>query len=500
MNSAKGKVYLVGAGPGDPGLITVRGAQCLGRAGLVLYDYLVDPRVLRHSPTAERICLGSHATGRILSQDEVNRRMIDAARQGKTVVRLKGGDPMLFARAAEELAALRDADVDFEIVPGVSAAMAVGSYAGIPLTHREVASCVALVTGQETPHKTAEPLDYGALAAFPGTLVFYMGVTTAPAWSEALVRGGMPAETPAAIVRHCSSPEQRIWQTRLESVAELIEAEHIRPPALVVVGEVAATRDYTWFSQRPLFGTTVLVTRPAHQAAEMEHALSELGARVLLQPAIAIEPPQSWTAVDATIERLAEFDWVVFSSANGVAAFLDRLLATGCDLRALGRSRLAAIGPATAAALRDRGLVPDVTPPEFRAESLAEALAEGARGQRFLLIRASRGREVLAETLSAAGGHVEQVIVYESRDVPQAEPEILDEMQAGGIDWVTVTSSAIARSLATMYGDALRQAKLAAISPVTADTLAELGLSPAAVATTYTTAGLVDAIVAQVRS
>lgn len=492
---AVGKVYLVGAGPGEPGLITVRGAQCLRRADLVLYDYLVDPRVLRHaSAHAEAICLGSHAAGRIMPQKDVNERMIGAARMGKTVVRLKGGDPMLFARAAEELAALREAGIAFEIVPGVSAALAVGSYAGIPLTHRLTSSCVALVTGQETRHKATEPLDYTALAKFPGTLVFYMGVTTAPAWSRSLLEGGLAAGTPVAIVRHCTWPQQQVWRCRLGDVPETIEAEGIRPPALVVVGEVAATSQYNWFAERPLYGQTVLVTRPAHQQAAMEQMLTEYGARVLLQPAITIEAPADWTRVDEAITRLGDFDWIVFSSTNGVAAFLDRIVERGRDLRILGGARIAAIGPATAHSLKTRGLRADVTPEVFRAESLAEVLAGDAASRRFLLVRASRGREVLAEQLTEAGGDVEQVVVYQSRDVELPDADVLAELEEGSIDWVTVTSSAIARSLVKMFGDRLRRTKLVAISPVTAQTLEELGYRADLVADDYTTDGVVAAI------
>lgn len=495
MASMRGRVYLVGAGPGDPGLITVRGAECVRRAHTILYDYLVDPRMLRHAaPDAERICLGSHSDGRIMSQDEVNRRMIDAAREGKTVVRLKGGDPTLFARAAEELTALRQAGVPFEIVPGVSAALAIGSNAGIPLTSRETSSCVALVTGQESPHKGSESLNYDALAGFPGTLVFYMGVTTAPTWSEALQRGGMPAATPVAIVRNLSLPDQQVWECTLADLVDQIAAQRIRPPALIVVGEVAATRDYCWFSQRPLFGQTVLVTRPAHQAANMERTLAQLGARVLLQPAIAIEPPPSWAPVDEAIDNLCDFDWIVFSSANGVDGLFGRLYQKGQDLRAVGRAKLAAIGPATAHALLERGLFADVTPDEYRAESLAATLASEAKGKRFLLIRASRGREVLAESLASAGADVRQVVVYESRDVTEPAREIVAELREGHIDWVTVTSSAIAASVVNMFNDLLHGTKLAAISPLTAQRLADLGFPAHTIASTYTTDGLVEAI------
>lgn len=491
-----GTVYLVGGGPGDPGLITLRGCQCLARADVVLYDYLVNPQILAHAnPEAELVCLGRHGHGRIMTQPEVNEELVRHARAGRDVVRLKGGDPVVFARAAEEVAALADGGVPYEIVPGITAALAVGSYAGIPLTTGDKASALALVTGHQRPG-AGPALDYAALAAFPGTLVFYMGVTTADTWSAALIAAGKPADTPAAIVRRLSLADQQTIPCTLASVAEEIETRKLRPPALVVVGPVAALAPrHGWFVDRPLFGMRVLVTRAAHQAPALTASLGELGADVLVQPAIEITPPADWEPVDRALARLDEFDWLVFSSANGVRAVLDRLLLDR-DARALSRIKLAAIGPGSAEELARYHLRADVVPTQFRAESLAEALtAEAAAGKRFLLARASRGREVLAEQLTAAGGCVEQIVVYTSSDVIQADGEIESLLRAGQIDWITVTSSAIARSLVNLFGDQLRGSRLATISPLTTAALAELGHSAAAEADPYTTAGLVEAIV-----
>jgi len=491
-----GKVYLVGAGPGDAGLITLRGVQCLGRAELVLYDYLANPELLRHAPdTAEVICLGRHGNDRIMGQEEINARMIAAAQAGRVVVRLKGGDPAIFGRAAEETAALQTAFVEYEIVPGVTAALAAGSYAGIHLTHRDQASAVALITGQEGDGKQTAAIDYAALARFPGTLVFYMGVTTADVWSQALVDAGKPPTTPVAIIRRCSWPDQLAIRCTLQSVPSTLRERHVRPPVIVIVGDVAGSAETTtWFTARPLFGQTVLVTRPSHQAATLGDLFQEQGAQVLYQPAIEIRPPADWQPVDAALGQLHEFDWLVFSSSNGVEFLLNRLLATGGDLRRLGDVRLAAIGPGTAGALADFHLNADLVPDEFRAESLAATLADKAAGSRFLLIRASRGREVLADELQAAGGHVRQVVVYQSVDVTRADDEIAAALDAGKLDWITVTSSAIARSLDNIFGRSLENAKLASISPVTSATLSELGHPPAVEAERYTMAGLVDAI------
>ena len=493
-----GKVYLVGAGPGDPGLITLRGIECLQRADVVLYDYLVNPNILQHAAAAcECICLGRHGRTRVWPQDEVNAAMVSHARNGKTVVRLKGGDPIVFGRYVEESSALRAAGVPFEVIPGITAALAAGSYANIPITHRDFASAAALVTGQEHPGKTETSLDYEALARFPGTLILYMGVTTAPVWSAALMHAGKDAETPVAIVRRCSFPDQQTIRCTLRTVAQ--EAARLRPPVLFIVGEVAAVESGpSWFEQRPLFGQRVLVTRPENQAASLVRQLTELGADVLVQPAIRIAPPEDVALVDHTLSRLDEFEWLVFSSANGVRALLDRLLSGEQDLRALGDVKLAAIGPGTCHQLNEYRLKSDLVPAEFRAESLAEALAPHVRGRRCLLVRASRGREVLAEQLRAAGATVEQVVAYASSDVQIADPEIVSALASGAIDWVTVTSSAIARSLVSMFGDSLRAARLASISPITSATLQEAGFTPSAEAAEYTMAGVVEAIVRSV--
>lgn len=496
-----GKIYLVGAGPGDPGMLTLRGAECLGRADVVLYDYLVNPQVLAHARSgAEQICLGRHGHTRIWTQEEINQALVEMATAGKTVVRLKGGDPAVFARGAEEAEVLAAHQIPFEVVPGITVALAAGSCAGIPATHHQLASAVALVTGQERGGKESSNLDFQALAKFPGTLVVYMGVTTAERWTADLIAAGKSADTPAAIVRRCSWPDQRTVQTTLGQVADQMKTAGIRPPTIVIIGEVVRLAPtLSWFAQRPLFGSSVLITRPADQMLPLQGMLVELGAEVLQQPAIEISAPADWQPVDERLARLAEFDWLVFSSSNGVRWLLDRLPATGRDLRALGGVRIAAIGPGTAEELARYRLQADLVPDVYRAESLAAALAENAAGKRFLLARASRGREVLSEELTAAGAEVEQVVVYASRDVTTPDADLLARLRAGEIDWITVTSSAIARSLAAMYGADLHHARLVSISPITSGTLRELGYEPAAEATQYDMPGVVAALV-QARS
>ena len=495
-SSSCGKVYLIGAGPGDPGLITLRGVECLRRADVVLYDYLVNARILEHARgDAELICLGKHGRTRLWSQQEINESLIRLAGEGKIVARLKGGDPAVFARGAEEIETLVQANIPFEIVPGITAALAAGSYAGVPITHREHASAVALVTGHEDPDKDTSAIDYKALATFPGTLVFYMGITTARTWTTALLDAGKPADTPVAIIRRCSLADQQRVQSTLGQVVQTIESQNIRPPTIIVVGEVATLADtFAWFEKRPLFGQRILVTRPRAQSNKLCTLLEELGAEAIVQPAIEITQPDDWQAVDNAIAAIHEFDWLVFSSSNGVRSFIGRLLATSFDLRALGSVKLAAIGPGTADELAGYHLKVDVQPSEFRAESLAAELTPIAAGKRFLLVRASRGREVLAEEITAAGGDVTQVVVYNSVDVTAADTNVAEELAVGKIQWVTVTSSAIAKSLVAMFGDDLKQTRLASISPITSATLRECGFEPAVEATEYTMAGVARAI------
>jgi len=494
--SNHGTVYLVGAGPGDPGLITVRGIDCLRRADLVLRDYLVNPAILAVvSPSAEIVCLRQHRVAGALRQEEINSRMIEAARRGKNVVRLKGGDPDVFGRSGDEIEALVAAGIPYETVPGITAGLAASAYAGIPLTHSSHASAVALVTGQERHDKTGPGIDYGALAGFPGTLVFYMGVTSSAQWSEALVEAGKPSDTPVAIVRRCSWPDQQTIRCTLGTVAAEIADRRITPPAVILVGNVVPNvAEMSWFESRPLFGTRLLVTRPREQAGELRQRLADLGAWVDVQPAIRIGDPPDWRPVDAALRQLNSYDWLVFSSANGVRFFLDRLLDRHGDLRRLGAVRLAAIGPGTAAALGRYHLRADLVPGRYRAEELARELAEEASSSRFLLLRASRGREVLAEQLAAAGGRVDQIVVYSSTDVETPDPQIAEALAAGRIDWVTVTSSAIAESLVRLFGDDLRRARLASISPVTSEALRGLGYEPKVEAVVYTMDGLVDAL------
>ncbi|MDX1964855.1 MAG: uroporphyrinogen-III C-methyltransferase [Pirellulales bacterium] len=520
-----GKVYLVGAGPGDPGLITLRGQDCLARAQVVYYDYLVNPLILEMAaPDCQKICLGKHGSGRQLrpeesgtppapsagqrlwSQAEINAALVEQALAGKTVVRLKSGDPLIFGRLAEECAALAAHDIPFEIVPGITAAWAAASYAGVFVTQRQYASAVALVTGHEQEDKSQPGVDYKALAHFPGTLVYYMGVTRVAEWSGALLTGGKSPTTPVVVIRRCAWPDQQTWTTTLEHVADFVKQRELRPPVLCIVGEVAAAREQaSWFAARPLFGRRILVTRPADQAADLVKLLADQGADCAVQPLIQILPPPDLAALDQAICALAteQYAWIAFSSANGVRYFCERLWQLGHDARAFGKTKIAAIGPATGAALGHWHLKGDVMPDTYEASAMAGAIIQAAGGQladaRCLLVRASRGREVLAEQLAAAGGKIEQIVVYESRDLDQPDPQIATDLSEGKFDWMTITSSAIARAAARLFGSALRQTRLVSISPLTSAVLAELGYPAALTANEATMPGIVRALVEGVK-
>ncbi len=494
---------LVGAGPGHPGLLTLRAVECLRQADLVLYDKLVPAALLEHAPQAEKICIADLTDGHPQRQLSVHEAMIRAARAGRRVVRLKGGDPSLFGRGGEEAEVLRRAGVPFEIVPGVTAALGAAAFAGIPLTHRNHASAVAFVTGHEHPEKPELALSWTALARFPGTLVFYMGMSRLERIARNLISHGRDPMTPAAVVQHACSGEQRTVTAPLHELPERARAEGVAAPALVLIGSVVALREeLAWFEKLPLFGRRVLVTRPRHQAGELVQRLVELGAVPFVLPAVEIRPLDDWGPVDRALRALAEYEWLVFTSANGVHALLGRLPALGLDLRVLGPVKLACIGPKTAEALQQYHLRADLVPARYQSEDLAAALKEAIRpGARVLLARADRGRELLREQLGEVCA-VEQVAVYSQVDAIETDEAVLGALRRGEIEFVTLTSSNIARALlsrldATCRGRLERgEVRLVSISPVTSAEVYRLGLTVAAEASEATTAGLVEALVA----
>lgn len=502
-----GKVYLVGAGPGDPGLISLRGVECIQKADVVLYDGLVNPLLLRHARAhCERTCRSSAPGGRVLKQGEINERLVAEASQGKTVVRLKGGDPYIFGRGSEEAAFLREHGIEFEVVPGITAAVAAGEYAGLSLTHRDHASMVSFITGHESPDKADSRLDYRQLAELPGTLVFYMGLNRLPRIAASLIENGKDPETPAAVISRATTPLQRTVSGTLGDLPQRVSAAQLHAPSLIIVGDCVQQRDrLAWFERRPLLGQRIGITRPSHQAGEQIARCIELGAQPVLMPLIEIAPPDDWSEVDATLDRIAEFDWVVFTSVNGVSGFLDRHWSRGGDVRQLAHLKFAAIGSSTARSLEDLRIIPDVVPKEFRAECLAESLGPLVSGKNVLWARASRGRDVLPRELAAAGANLTQLVVYLNRDIDALSPESLDLIDSGVLNWIGLSSPSIARSLLKLLPESSRQrlgtqTRLVAISPVTAETVAECGLPVSAIAETFTWDGILDAIVNSSRS
>ena len=496
-------VALVGAGPGNPGLLTLRAAELLSQADLVLYDRLVPQALLEHAAGgAELICVDDVPGCHPERVPGIHQRMIEAARQGRRVVRLKGGDPFVFGRGGEEAEALAEAGVAYEVVPGVTAALGAAAYAGLPLTHRKYASAVAFVTGHEKPGKAESLLDWAALARFPGTLVVYMGMARLPHVVGQLIDNGMPPDTPAAAVQWATTGRQRTVEAPLSGLAAAVEEAGLKAPAVIVVGATAALRQrLNWFEKRPLFGKRVLVTRPRRQAGDMVRQLEQLGAVVSVMPAVEVKPPTDWGPVDRALADLGRYQWLVFTSVNGVHYFMDRLRQTGRDVRALGPVRLAVIGPATADALRTYHLEPDLVPPEYRSESLADALKGRVAGQRVLLARADRGRDLLRQELSAVA-EVAQVAVYSQVDAVEIDLELLEEINQGRIDYITLTSSKIAEALIRLLSPAARrrvrsgEVQLVSISPVTSAAIRKLDLPVAAEAAEYTTAKVVEALAA----
>lgn len=496
-----GKVYLVGGGPGDPGLISLRGVECLKLADEVLYDGLVNPLLLRHANAhCERTCRVDGPTGRILKQDEINQRLVDSALAGKTVVRLKGGDPFIFGRGSEEAACLRKHGIEYEIVPGITAATAAGEYAGFSLTHRESASMVTFVTGHEAPGKEGSALDYAQLAASPGTLVFYMGLDNLPRISQSLLDQGKRANTPTAVISRATTPHQRTVVAPLNEISESVARAELHAPSLIIVGDCVAQRDeLKWFEDKPLFGQKIGIARPAAQAEPQIQRAFELGAQPILMPAIQIEPVDDWSEVDATLQRLDKFDWLVFTSVNGVEAFLDRLWEQGGDARKLAGLKIATIGTSTADAVAKYNLRADLVPEEFRAEALAKVMAPLVKDQKVLWARASRGREVLPQELTAAGATVEELVVYQNLDAESFPDEALKALGDSQLNWIGLSSPSIARRIADLLPESAKDQlgktlRIASISPVTSAAAKEVKLPVHAEATTYTWDGIFEAI------
>ena len=507
-----GKVYLVGAGPGDPGLITLRGKYLLEHAEVVVYDYLANPKLLSYVPkNAEFIYAGKKGGGlHAFTQKDINRLLVEHAQRGKMVVRLKGGDPFIFGRGAEEIQELVSEGIDFEVVPGVTSATAAATYAGIPITHREYTASVAFVTGHEDPSKKISNISWEKLATGAGTIVIYMGIKTLPSITKKLIDHGRSPDTPVAVVRWASTPQQHTVVGTLATICEVVQQADIKPPALVIIGEVVKLRStIDWFEKRPLFGKRIVVTRTRDQASDLVAKLEEHGAECLEYATIQIEPAQDYEVFDAAMTTIAQYQWILFTSLNAVTYFFQRLFHLGLDSRHLADAKIAAVGRATAEKLLQYGIKADLIPEQFTGEGLARALVQTqVEGNRILLPRAMRAAELLPETLTDAGATVTVAPVYRNVPPPGLEDKLRLQLLNGTIDMVTFTSSStVTNFLAMLKADSKDELKklfnkvqIAAIGPVTTATVAEHGLNVAVQPEKYTIADMVQSIVALYRT
>ena len=498
-----GKVFLVGAGPGDPRLLTVGAMNCLREADVVVYDHLADESILAHvPPAAERIYVGKQSCKHTMRQEDINVLLADKAQEGKTVVRLKGGDPFVFGRGGEEALVLLERGIPFEVLPGVTSAISVPAYAGIPVTHRGVAVSFAVITGHEDPTKSESHIRWKHLATGVDTLIFLMGVANLPVITKNLIDNGRPADTPAAIIRWGTRADQETYVTTVGEAAAMVARDGVRPPAIFIVGDVVKLREQLrWFDRadiRPLHGKRILVTRARAQASALTEKLTALGASCIETPVIRITPPaDNYAALDHAIGELHSYHWVIFTSVNGVEHFFARLAHAEKDTRALGYAKVAAIGSATAEALRAHGIHADLVPKEFRAEAVVDALKDILPPRAHILLsRAQEARDVLPESLRAHGAAVDVVAAYETVPELDGGAELAARLTNGEIDFVTFTSSSTVKNLVQQLGNItpLQQVKIACIGPVTADTARNFALEPDIVAETYTIDGLVNAI------
>jgi uroporphyrinogen III methyltransferase/synthase len=488
-------VYLVGAGPGDPGLMTARSLELIAAADAVFYDRLIPPGALDGArEDAELIYVGKQPGVPSVPQEEIGERLVEAARGGRSVVRLKGGDPFVFGRGGEEGEALHAAGIEFEVVPGVTAGVAATAYAGIPVTHRDDASAVAFVTGHEDPEKEESALDWEALARFPGTLVFYMGVKRLAQNAASLIAAGRNPEEPAAAIERGTWPGQRTVAATLGSIAETVEREAVKAPALIVVGEVARRREQlAWLERRPLHGRRVVVTRARAQASGLAATLRALGAEAVELPAIRIEPRIETASVRDAVTSLGDYALVCLTSPNGVRLLFEAMAAAGVDARALAGATVAAIGPGTARALAERGIVADVVPERFVAEALVQALAAvEIEGKRVLVARAAEARDVLPDALRERGAEVDLVPLYET---VREQPAAAEIEAAQSADYVTFTSSSTVTNLTEALGDRFPTgARIVSIGPITSETIHARGLEVHVEAEQHDIDGLLKAL------
>lgn len=502
MSTDRGIVFLVGAGPGDPGLITVRGRKLIDSADAIVYDALANRSLLppdaRESGYPELFNVGKRGgDSKSATQEEINDLLVKLGREGKRVVRLKGGDPFVFGRGSEEAQALNDARVPFEVVPGITAGIAAAAYAGIPVTHRGLGTSITFVTGHEDPGKATTQTNWAALAKAGGTIVLYMGVKTLPAISRALIDGGMAPEMPAAAIQWGTHPKQRTVTATLATIAELASAAGLEAPAVIIIGWPVILRDeITWFENRPLFGRRIVVTRAAQQAAALTDRLAEMGADVLEMPATRISR-LDLTPLRVEMERLGDYQWLIFTSQNAVRIFWEQLLGNGRDARSLAGLRIAAVGPATAGALLEHGIAVDVIPARFVAEGLLEKLGErdDVSGSRVLYVTAEGSREMLPDGLTGMGAQVSVIYAYRSLQDGSGATRLKRALEDGSVNLVLFTSASAVRGYVNAVGEELAlRAPAASIGPQTTEAINAAGIELAVEAEESTTDGLIAAI------
>ncbi|REE69516.1 uroporphyrinogen III methyltransferase/synthase [Paenibacillus taihuensis] len=508
QGNGKGKVYLVGAGPGDPKLITIRGKECIAACDVVVYDRLASPRLLKYlKPGAEKIYVGKLPDRHTMKQEEINQLLADLAMQGKVVTRLKGGDPTVFGRVGEEAELLQQNSVEYEIVPGITSAIAVPAYAGIPVTHRDLASSFSIITGHESPDKLDNSIHWDKVTLATGTLVFLMGVAKIGYIAEQLIKHGKPADTPVALVRWGTRVEQQTITGTLATIEAIVQAADFKPPAVIVVGDVVRQREkLMWYERKPLFGTRVLVTRARAQSSDLVEQIEELGGEPCEFPVIETREPAGAEAaaeIAAALQAAEQYDWLMFTSVNGVDYFFGWLSKLRIDIRQFHRARIAAVGPKTAEALEQRGLLVDVLPVKFQADNLLDSL-EGQllEGQRVLLPRGDLAREVLPRELKARGLTPVEIDVYETVLAEDQDEETLELLLKRKVNVITFASSSTVTNLLEVLRrmgveqpiELLQGIDIACIGPVTAQTAAEAGLTVTIQPEEATIDGLIDAI------
>ena len=503
MRNKKAYVYLVGAGPGDPGLITVKGMECIKEADVVVYDRLVNPSLLNYaSKDAELIYVGKSPERHTLHQEEINSLLVAKALEDKVVTRLKGGDSFVFGRGGEEALELVKNNISFEIVPGITSAIAVPAYAGIPVTHRGLTSNVAFITGNEDPTKEDTDIDWAKISTGVGTLVFLMGMANLPKIVEKLIENGRPSGTPVALIRWGTLPEQTTLTATLKDIVQKAEEQKFKNPAIIIVGEVVSLREQLkWVEKKPLWGKRVLVTRSREQASVFSKMIQDLGGQPIEFPTIDIIPPEDYTPLDKAISTVENFDWIIFTSINGVQAFYERLLLKKMDFRRLKDVRICAVGPKTKEELEKYGLIVDYVPGEYRAEIIIEKMqGENLKDKKILLPRADIARKILPEALKTLGADVHEVIAYQTVKGSGGAFDVRDLLEDKKINIITFTSSSTVKNFVGMFdkselSELLQGVKLASIGPITTQTAVDLGLSIDIEASEYTLDGLLQAIV-----